>query len=38
MSDTLAALLLHLVPMRHSKADCRMAKDTLPLIQDMVVA
>ena len=38
MSDTLAALLLHLVPLRHSKADRRMAKDTLALIKDMVVA
>ena len=38
MSDTLAALLLLLVPLRHSKADRRMAKDTLALIQDMVVA
>ena len=37
MSDTLAALLLHLVPLRHSKADRRMAKDTLALVQDMVV-
>ena len=27
MSDTLAALLLLLVPLRHSKADRRMAKD-----------
>ena len=38
MSDTLAALLLLLVPQRHSKANrSRMAKDTLALIQDMVV-
>ena len=27
MSDTLAALLLLLVPLRNSKADRRMAKD-----------
>ena len=33
MSDTLAALLLLLVPLRHSKADRRMAKDTLAFIQ-----
>ena len=32
MSDTLAALLLLLVPPGHSKADRRMAKDTLALI------
>ena len=38
MSDTLAALLLHLAPLRHSKADRRMAKDILALIKDMVVA
>ena len=38
MSDTLAALLLLLVPLRHSKTDRRMAKDTLALIQDIVVA
>ena len=38
MSDTLAAFLLHLVTLRHSKADRRMAKDTLAPIQDMVVA
>ena len=38
MSDTLAALLFLLVPLRHSKADRRMAKDSLVLIQDMVVA
>ena len=37
MSDTLAALLLHLVPLRHSKADRRIAEDTLALIQDMVM-
>ena len=37
MSDILAALLLLLVPLRHSKADRRMAKDTFALIQDMVV-
>ena len=30
--------LLLLVPLRHGKADRRMAKDTLALIQDMVVA
>ena len=38
VSDILAALLLLLVPLRHSKADRRMAKDTFALIQDMVVA
>ena len=38
MSDTLAARLLLLVPLRHSKAHRRMAKDTLALIQDMAVA
>ena len=38
MSDTLADLLLHLVPVRHSKADRSMAKDILALIQDMFVA
>ena len=38
MSDILAALLFLLVPLRQSKADCRMAKDTFALIQDMVVA
>ena len=37
MSDILAALLLLLVPLRHSKADRRMAKDTFAVIQDMVV-
>ena len=37
MSDILAALLLLLVPLRHSKADRRMAKDTFALTQDMVV-
>ena len=37
MSDILAALLFLLVPLRHSKADRRMAKDTFALIQDMVV-
>ena len=31
MSDILAALLLLLVPLRHSKADRRMAKDTFAL-------
>ena len=34
MSDILAALLLLLVPLRHSKADRKMAKDTFALIQD----
>ena len=34
MSDILAALLLLLVPLRHSKADRRMAKDAFALIQD----
>ena len=34
MSDILAALLFLLVPLRHSKADRRMAKDTCALIQD----
>ena len=38
MSDILAALLFLLVPLRQSKADRRMAKDTFALIQDMVVA
>ena len=38
MSDILAALLLLLVPLKHSKADRRMAKDTFALIQDMVLA
>ena len=37
MSDILAALLFLLVPLRHSKADRRMAKDTFALIQDMVI-
>ena len=37
MSDILAGLLFLLVPLRHSKADRRMAKDTFALIQDMVV-
>ena len=37
MSDILAALLLLLVPLRHSKADRKMAKDTFALIQDMVI-
>ena len=31
MSDILAALLFPLVPLRHSKADRRMAKDTFAL-------
>ena len=31
MSDILAALLFLLVPLRHSKADRRMAKDTFAL-------
>ena len=34
MSDILAALLFLLVPLRHNKADRRMAKDTFALIQD----
>ena len=38
MSETLAALLLLLVSLRLSRADRRMAKDSLALIQDMVVA
>ena len=38
MSDILATLLFLLVPLRHSKADRRMAKDTFALIQEMVVA
>ena len=38
MSDILTALLFLLVPLRHSKADRRMAKDTFALIQHMVVA
>ena len=38
MPDILAALLFLLVPLRHSKADRRMAKDIFALIQDMVVA
>ena len=37
-SDILAALLFLLVLLRHSKADCRTAKDSSALIQDMVVA
>ena len=32
MSDILTALLFLLVPLRHSKADRRMAKDTFALI------
>ena len=31
MSDILATLLFLLVPLRHSKADRRMAKDTFAL-------
>ena len=38
MSHILAAFLFRLVPLRQSKADRRMAKDTFALIQDMVVA
>ena len=38
MSDISAALLFLLIPLRHRKADRRMAKDTFALIQDMVVA
>ena len=37
MSDTLAALILLLVPLRHNKADRRMAKANLALIQDMIM-
>ena len=37
MSDILATLLFLLVPLRHSKADRRMEKDTFALIHEMVV-
>ena len=37
MSDSLAALILLLVPLRHNKADRRMAKANLALIQDTIM-
>ena len=37
MSDILAALLFLLIPLRHSKADCRMAKDTLIIIIIIII-
>ena len=37
MSDILAALLFLLVPLRHSKADRRVAKDTFALIIIIII-
>ena len=37
MSDILAALLLLLVPLRHSKADRKMAKDTFALTITIII-
>ena len=37
MSDMLAALLFLLVPLRHNKADRRMAKDTILIIIIIII-